>query len=107
MDPPERFTLPYYKDPKVKISIWTILKDAIGKDITKMSVPVYFNDPMNILQKCATSMEYVDLLDNAIASNDSLKRLAIVSAYVITNLTCLEKNSTKPFNPLLGETFEL
>lgn len=52
-------------------------------------------------------MEYVDLLDNAIASNDSLKRLAIVSAYVITNLTCLEKNSTKPFNPLLGETFEL
>ena len=49
MDPPERFILPYFKDPKVKISIWTILKDSIGKDITKMSVPVYFNDPMNIL----------------------------------------------------------
>jgi len=49
MDPPERFTLPYLKDPKVKISIWTILKDSFGKDITKMSVPVYFNDPMNIL----------------------------------------------------------
>lgn len=49
MDPPERFVLPYFKDPKVKISIWTILKDSIGKDITKMSVPVYFNDPMNIL----------------------------------------------------------
>jgi oxysterol-binding protein 1 len=49
MDPPERFILPYFKDPNVKISIWTILKDSIGKDITKMSVPVYFNDPMNIL----------------------------------------------------------
>ena len=48
-DPPERFVLPYFKDPKLKISIWTILKDSIGKDITKMSVPVYFNDPMNIL----------------------------------------------------------
>ncbi len=49
MDPPERFVLPYFKDPKLKISVWTILKDSIGKDITKMSVPVYFNDPMNIL----------------------------------------------------------
>lgn len=64
--PAERDTLPYYKDPKVKISIWTIIKDSIGKDITKMSVPVYFNDPTNILQKCATSMEYNSLLDQAL-----------------------------------------
>lgn len=49
MDPPERFELPWLKDPKIKISIWTIIKDSIGKDISKMSVPVYFNDPMNIL----------------------------------------------------------
>lgn len=45
MDPPERDVLPYFKDPKTKISVWTILKDSIGKDITKLSVPVYFNDP--------------------------------------------------------------
>jgi len=36
-----------------------------------------------------------------------LKRLAIVATYVITNLTVLERNATKPFNPLLGETYEL
>jgi hypothetical protein len=106
MDPPERYELPWLKDPKVKISIWTIIKDSIGKDISKMSVPVYFNDPMNILQKCCTSMEYVELLDKAMEQSDSLRRLAYVSAYVITNLTCLERNTTKPFNPLLGETFE-
>ena len=52
-------------------------------------------------------MEYVDLLDGAVANPDPLKRLAIVATYVITNLTCLERNVTKPFNPLLGETFEL
>jgi len=65
-DPPEREVLPYFKDPKLKISIWTIIKDSIGKDITKMSVPVYFNDPTNILQKCAASMEYNNILDAAI-----------------------------------------
>ncbi len=65
-DPPEREVLPYFKDPKLKISIWTIIKDSLGKDITKMSVPVYFNDPTNILQKCAASMEYNNILDLAI-----------------------------------------
>jgi hypothetical protein len=48
-EPATRDVLPYFKDPKLKISIWTIIKDSMGKDITKMSVPVYFNDPTNIL----------------------------------------------------------
>ena len=90
----------------MKISIWAIIKDSMGKDISKMSVPVYFNDPANILQKCCASMEYCDLLDRAIAEPDSVKRLAYVAVYCITNLSVVERNSTKPFNPLLGETFE-
>lgn len=52
-DPPERDVLPYFKDPKMKIGIWTVIKDSIGKDLSKMSVPVYFNDPTNLLQRCA------------------------------------------------------
>lgn len=35
----------------------------MGKDITKMSMPVYFNEPISILQKSAESMEYSELLD--------------------------------------------
>jgi hypothetical protein len=49
LDPPRRECLPFLKDPKIKISIWTILKDSIGKDISKISVPVYFNQPLSIL----------------------------------------------------------
>lgn len=106
MDPPERYTLPYLRDPKKKISFWTILKDSIGKDITKLSVPVYFNDPTNILQKCAVSMEYSNLIDVAIDQEDPFMRLAYVAAFSITFITILERNNTKPFNPLLGETYE-
>lgn len=106
-EPIERDVLPYFKDPKLKISIWTILKDSIGKDISKMSVPVYFNDPVSILQKCCLSMEYTSILDKAMTCQDPLKRLAYVAIYSATSLTSLEKTSTKPFNPLLGETFEL
>jgi hypothetical protein len=46
--------------------VWAILKDAIGKDLTKMSLPVYFNDPTNILQRNAVQMEYNDILEDAI-----------------------------------------
>ena len=35
--------LPFFKDPKLKISIWTVLKDSIGKDLSKITMPVYFN----------------------------------------------------------------
>ena len=48
-DPRERSELPWFKDPNIKVSIWAIIKDSIGKDISKISVPVYFNDPTSLL----------------------------------------------------------
>jgi len=105
-DPPERHTLPYLKDPNVKISIWTIIKDSIGKDLTKISVPVYFNDPHSILQKSAQTMEYNHLLDQAINCTDSMERLKKVVAHSISCWTHMQTNNTKPFNPMLGETYE-
>jgi hypothetical protein len=33
--------------------------------------------------------------------------MAVVGVFGISILTILEKANTKPFNPLLGETFEL
>ena len=61
-EPEERSELPWLKDPSVKVSFWAIFKDSIGKDISKLSAPVYFNDPTSLLQKCAQSMEYNSLL---------------------------------------------
>ena len=52
-EPLERDALPWLKDPNSRPSIWTILKDTVGKDFSRMSVPVYFNDPTSLLQKCA------------------------------------------------------
>ena len=51
-------------------------------------------------------MEYNHLLDQALEMSDPMKRLAYVAIYSMTLLTGVERNSTKPFNPLLGETFE-
>lgn len=76
--------LPWLKDPNAKISFWAIIKDNIGKDISKLSVPVFFNDPTSLLQKCAQSMEYNELLDRAGTEPDSAKRIALIAIHGIT-----------------------
>ena len=58
----EREELPVTK-PNSKISIWKILKDSIGKDLSKLAVPVYFNEPISMLQKVSEVMEYDNLIN--------------------------------------------
>ena len=52
-EPLERDQLPWLKDPNSRPSLWTIIKDMVGKDVGRFAVPVYFNDPTSLLQKCA------------------------------------------------------
>lgn len=51
-------------------------------------------------------MEYNYLLDMACIEQDENRRIALVAAHIVTTLTICEKTTTKPFNPLLGETYE-
>jgi hypothetical protein len=52
-------------------------------------------------------MEYNEILDEAALEKDSMRRLALVAIHQISALSIAERIVTKPFNPLLGETFEL
>ena len=105
-DPPERDRLPFFKDPKIKFSVWTVIKDSIGKDLTKISLPVYFNMPVSALQMQTATCENLHLLDKAIAEKDPIRRLAIVTIYSMIFGNHFERANQKPFNPMLGETFE-
>lgn len=107
-DPDQRLELPFFKDPKIKISLWTILKESIGKDISRITVPVFFNQPLNILQTAAQTTEYLDqIMLKALAEKDPVKRLAYVSVFRCVYMTNVERGVVKPFNPLLNETYEL
>lgn len=52
-------------------------------------------------------MEYNELLDDAAVESNSLKRLLLVAIHQMTSMAIAEKINTKPFNPILGETYEL
>ncbi|KAF3768869.1 hypothetical protein M406DRAFT_273366 [Cryphonectria parasitica EP155] len=93
-------------DNRPKISLWGILKSMIGKDMTKMTLPVTFNEPTSLLYRCGEDMEYADLLDLAADRSDSIERLLYIAAFAASEYASTIGRVAKPFNPLLGETFE-
>ena len=119
---PVRTRLKMDIDDRPKISLWVskysssvrsslsypqgILKSMIGKDMTKMTLPVSFNEPTSLLQRVAEDMEYTDLLDTAADRVDSTERMVYVAAFAASEYASTIGRVAKPFNPLLGETYE-
>ncbi|KAI9721710.1 MAG: hypothetical protein M1812_002045 [Candelaria pacifica] len=103
---PVRKRLKLDADDRPKISLWGILKSMVGKDMTKMTLPVSFNEPTSLLQRVAEDMEYTDLLDTAADRADSTERMVYVAAFACSEYASTIGRVAKPFNPLLGETFE-
>lgn len=67
---------------------------------------VDFNEPLSALQRATEDLEYSNLLEKASQESDSCKRLAFVATFALSAYSTTAQRTTKPFNPLLGETFE-
>ena len=61
--PPRRERLPPPKQREKSVSLWSIIKECVGKDLSRICLPVYFNEPLSSLQRIAEEMEYSELLD--------------------------------------------
>ncbi|TKA30809.1 hypothetical protein B0A50_02529 [Salinomyces thailandicus] len=92
-------------------SIIGFLRKNAGKDLSTVSMPVTANEPTSLVQRFAESLEYPQLLDQAAsASTSTQERLMYVTAFAISyfaNNRVKERAIRKPFNPMLGETYEL
>ncbi|CAI9095897.1 OLC1v1031932C3 [Oldenlandia corymbosa var. corymbosa] len=91
------------------VSLWSMIKDNVGKDLQRVCLPVYFNEPISTLQKCFEDLEYSYLLDQAYQhgqKGNSLLRILNVAAFAVSGYSSTEGRNCKPFNPLLGETYE-
>lgn len=60
-----RKKLPDPVEKEKGVSLWSMIKDNVGKDLTRVCLPVYFNEPISSLQKGCEDMEYSYLLDQA------------------------------------------
>jgi hypothetical protein len=92
-------------------SLIAFLRKNVGKDLSTIAMPVSSNEPTSGLQRLAEQLEYSELLDAAAgASAETGERLIYMAAFAISCFSSSrvkERAARKPFNPMLGETFEL
>uniref|UniRef100_A0A3B3B5Y3 Oxysterol-binding protein n=1 Tax=Oryzias melastigma TaxID=30732 RepID=A0A3B3B5Y3_ORYME len=93
--------------PNYSLNLWSIMKNCIGKDLSRIPMPVNFNEPLSMLQRLTEDLEYSELLDRAARCDSSLEQMCLVAAFSVSSYSTTVHRTAKPFNPLLGETYEL
>ncbi|XP_008290365.1 oxysterol-binding protein-related protein 1-like [Stegastes partitus] len=102
-----RASLPAPMFSRNDVSVWSILKKCIGMELSKIAMPVIFNEPLSFLQRLTEYMEHTYLIHQANATTDSVERMKCVAAFAVSAVASQWERTGKPFNPLLGETYEL
>uniref|UniRef100_A0A803T399 Oxysterol-binding protein n=1 Tax=Anolis carolinensis TaxID=28377 RepID=A0A803T399_ANOCA len=93
--------------PNYSLNLWSIMKNCIGKELSKIPMPVNFNEPLSMLQRLTEDLEYHELLDKAAKCESSAEQMCFVAAFSVSSYSTTVHRTAKPFNPLLGETYEL
>jgi len=107
VDANSRLELPFKKADE-QVPVWKVLKSVIGQDLTTVSMPVFLNEPLTGLQRTAEIMILgIDLLERAAVCQDPNRRLALATVGIIQAYSSMKLRKRKPFNPMLGETYEL
>ncbi|KAG8447127.1 hypothetical protein GDO86_014545 [Hymenochirus boettgeri] len=70
-------------------------------------MPIVFNEPLSFLQRITEYMEHTYMINKACSYSDPMLRMQAVAAFAVSAVASQWERTGKPFNPLLGETFEL
>ena len=95
------------KYPKSIIYPQNIIKEMITSMTQNKPAPVYFNEPLSMGQRQCEKFYYINLLKKvAQESKNKSLQLAYISAFIIGELFLSLNRNLKPFNPIIGETYE-
>uniref|UniRef100_A0A8C6CUK7 Oxysterol-binding protein n=1 Tax=Moschus moschiferus TaxID=68415 RepID=A0A8C6CUK7_MOSMO len=75
--------------------------------LAPITMPVIFNEPLSFLQRLTEYMEHAYLIQKASSFADPVERIQWVAAFTVSAVASQWERTGKPFNPLLGETYEL
>jgi hypothetical protein len=77
-----------------------------GKSIMNVSLPIKIFEPRSMLEKVAGDFRFVPyFMNKAMEETEALERMKLLVTWYICSLQ-LEPQMLKPFNPILGETFQ-
>jgi len=86
--------------------LFSKLTGLIGKDIVSLlSLPVSMFEPTSVLQTMVEPLRNSELLFKISTTEDPIDRICLVAAFC-TSLFSYYVRTMKPFNPVLGETYE-
>ncbi|CAF4673432.1 unnamed protein product, partial [Rotaria sp. Silwood2] len=71
--------------PNYSINLWSIMKNCVGKDLSKIPIPVNFSEPISMLQRITEELEYSSVLDMAAKITNNWEQLAYVAAFTISS----------------------
>ena len=69
--------------PIIDFSVWAVLKNCIGKDLSRISMPVFLNEPLSMLQRVAESIEYSLFFRKVLECPDPLVRIQMIAGKLI------------------------
>lgn len=52
--------------PNYPLNLWSIMKNCIGKELSKIPMPVNFSEPLSMLQRLTEDYEYASILDRLV-----------------------------------------
>ncbi|EME32745.1 oxysterol-binding protein-like protein [Galdieria sulphuraria] len=96
--------------PPQNMSFFRIVREVFkdvrkGGDLTSISVPASLLEPVSACEKVTRIMQRGELLQEIIHCQEPLERFLQVVRFILSGLP-KEKFSKKPYNPILGETFQ-
>lgn len=102
----------YSKQPRIHLNKKFKFETNVLNDLTsifsknKFSLPIYYHEPITFLQRQCEMFMYNDLLTKASTIKDKPLQMCYIGAFLIASLSLNINRNLKPFEPLLGETFE-
>eukprot|EP01099_Mayorella_cantabrigiensis_P001636 TRINITY_DN1733_c0_g1_i1.p1 TRINITY_DN1733_c0_g1~~TRINITY_DN1733_c0_g1_i1.p1 ORF type:complete len:525 (-),score=112.63 TRINITY_DN1733_c0_g1_i1:318-1799(-) len=96
---------PYGVAEHQRQGLWSLLSESLGMDVTNITMPVWLFEPTTFLSRMAEVNEFSDLLIKGSNCPNSLDRILYVAIFAGTAF-CHTERYGKPFNSVLGETFE-
>ena len=91
--------------PNININCIELLKNCVGKSIDEIPIPFNYREPWSMIQRLVEEMQYTELLDKASTSTNRFEQMVFVAAFSVSCYITTPRTN-KPFNSLLGETFD-
>ena len=89
-----------------RFNVWSYIKEFVGRDLTRITLPITMNEPLSLLHKYPECFGSPELMHKMINASNPVERIENMAAYFAVSQASHAYRTFKPFNPLLGETYE-